>query len=213
VGTFDGFWAFEMERRGAAEVVAIDLDDHTRLDWPDAGPPELDTETLTALKAREQAFQTAHRALGSSVQRRDLSIYDLSTDAVGDFDFVFLGTLLLHLRDPIGALMAVRQVLRPGGQLLVNDVISLSLLRRHPTAQFLGDTLPFWWICNIAGLRRMVEAAGFTIAASGGPYFEPNGPTRQIDPPPSRRALRQHLERQLLLRLGAPHAWVRATPA
>ena len=25
VGTFDGFWAFEMERRGAREVVAIDL--------------------------------------------------------------------------------------------------------------------------------------------------------------------------------------------
>ena len=25
VGTADGFWAFEMERRGAARVVAIDL--------------------------------------------------------------------------------------------------------------------------------------------------------------------------------------------
>ena len=34
VGTFDGFWAFEMERRGAAEVVAIDVDDPTRYDWP-----------------------------------------------------------------------------------------------------------------------------------------------------------------------------------
>src|SRR5215510_1655747 len=27
VGTCDGFWAFEMERRGAAEVIAIDVDD------------------------------------------------------------------------------------------------------------------------------------------------------------------------------------------
>ena len=25
VGTFDGFWAFELERRGAAEVIALDL--------------------------------------------------------------------------------------------------------------------------------------------------------------------------------------------
>src|SRR4051812_29410108 len=33
VGTWDGFWAFEMERRGA-EVVAIDLDDERKLDWP-----------------------------------------------------------------------------------------------------------------------------------------------------------------------------------
>ena len=37
VGTHDGFWAFEMEKRGAAEVLAIDLDDLTALDWP--GPP------------------------------------------------------------------------------------------------------------------------------------------------------------------------------
>src|SRR4051812_28909924 len=34
VGTWDGFWAFELERRGAAEVVALDLDDERDLDWP-----------------------------------------------------------------------------------------------------------------------------------------------------------------------------------
>src|SRR3954447_15154722 len=33
VGTWDGFWAFEMERRGAT-VVALDLDDERDLDWP-----------------------------------------------------------------------------------------------------------------------------------------------------------------------------------
>src|ERR671930_603318 len=34
VGTMDGFWAFELERRGAAEVVAIDVEDPEALDWP-----------------------------------------------------------------------------------------------------------------------------------------------------------------------------------
>src|ERR1700756_1076631 len=34
VGTWDGFWAFEFERRGAAEVVALDLDDERLLDYP-----------------------------------------------------------------------------------------------------------------------------------------------------------------------------------
>src|SRR6478672_7410803 len=33
VGTFNGFWAFEMERRGG-EVVAIDVLDPVRWDWP-----------------------------------------------------------------------------------------------------------------------------------------------------------------------------------
>src|SRR3954466_4638432 len=39
VGTWDGFWAFEMERRGA-EVVALDLDDERDLDWPPRRRPE-----------------------------------------------------------------------------------------------------------------------------------------------------------------------------
>src|SRR5690349_7554053 len=34
VGTMDGFWAFEMERRGAAEVIATDLGPVDALDWP-----------------------------------------------------------------------------------------------------------------------------------------------------------------------------------
>jgi tRNA (mo5U34)-methyltransferase len=34
VGTWDGFWAFEMERRGADEVVALDIDDADGWDWP-----------------------------------------------------------------------------------------------------------------------------------------------------------------------------------
>src|SRR3954466_7130401 len=34
VGTFDGFWAFEMERRGASEVVAIDILNPPEWDWP-----------------------------------------------------------------------------------------------------------------------------------------------------------------------------------
>jgi len=32
VGTVDGFWAFELERRGASEVVASDVLDATQLD-------------------------------------------------------------------------------------------------------------------------------------------------------------------------------------
>src|SRR5882762_3529258 len=44
VATFDGFWAFEMERRGAEEVVAIDLLDLVGADWP----PNTDPETIGA---------------------------------------------------------------------------------------------------------------------------------------------------------------------
>ncbi len=33
VGTFEGFWAFELERRGAS-VTALDVDRIQQLDWP-----------------------------------------------------------------------------------------------------------------------------------------------------------------------------------
>jgi tRNA (mo5U34)-methyltransferase len=211
VGTRDGFWAFEMERRGAAEVVGIDLDDHARLDWPGI-PPQLGADALSELEARSRAFETARRALGSRVERRNLSVYELDPAEVGEFDFACLGTLLLHLRDPVGALKAVRGVLRPGGELLVNDVVSLplSLLRpRRPAAELLGEEGPFWWVVNVAGLRRMVSAAGLEVAGTGGPYFMANGGARRIAAPPG-MGMRARLQRELLLRVGAPHAWVLA---
>ena len=34
IGSADGFWAFEMERRGASEVVAVDVADPGEQDWP-----------------------------------------------------------------------------------------------------------------------------------------------------------------------------------
>src|SRR5438270_10332917 len=69
VGTHDGFWAFEMERRGASEVVAIDLDDPRQVDFSE--PQPVWTEELLADRiSRPLAFACAHEALGSSVSRR-----------------------------------------------------------------------------------------------------------------------------------------------
>jgi hypothetical protein len=39
VATFDDFWAFELERRGAREVVAVDVLDPRDWDWPVGSPP------------------------------------------------------------------------------------------------------------------------------------------------------------------------------
>ena len=108
IGTWDGFWAFEMERRGAASVTAIDIEDPARWDWP----PHTDFDEgkaarlayLAAFKSAAAPFALAREALGSCVERVDCSVYDLDPAVHGTFDVVFLGSLLLHLRDPVGAL-------------------------------------------------------------------------------------------------------------
>ena len=170
VGTWDGFWAFEMERRGAAEVVAIDIDDPDRWDWPPRsrldGSAARGRAFVGAFKSGSRGFDVAHRALRSSVRRLDISVHELAAEDVGLFDLVFMGSLLLHLRDPVGALAALRQVC--SGEAVVADAIELfpTLLRpRTPTARLEAVDRPWWWLPNAAGLERMVRSGGSCVSS------------------------------------------------
>jgi tRNA (mo5U34)-methyltransferase len=214
VGTFDGFWAFEMERRGAAEVVAIDVLDPAKWDWPANSPPEW-IASLARRKAGGRGFELAHRALGSTVRRLELSVYELDEADVGTFDFVYLGSLLMALRDPLGALKRIRGVCT--GQLLVVDNIDLPLslaFRRRPVASLEARGRPWWWKPNVAALVRMIESAGFGTLQPPLRLYMPAG-AGQPRAIPTPRALRDRVERELVLNAwrGDPHAAVLAAPA
>jgi len=209
VGTSNGFWAFEMERRGAAEVVAIDVRRAARFDWP--GNSKADFRAGWDRESRgPHGFDIAHEALGSSVQWRELPVYDLAPDVVGEFDFVFIGSLLLHLRDPIAALAAINRVLR--GELLSVDSISPPLTIMHPTqpvARLEAPGRPLWWMLNLRAYRRLFEAAGLDIVARGRPFFI--RPSSAYDfAPSSRRAFFLRLQEASLRRQGVLSTWVRA---
>jgi tRNA (mo5U34)-methyltransferase len=213
VGTFDGFWAFEMERRGAAEVVAVDILDPRQWDWPAESEDEL-AEALGKRKGAGEGFEIAKAALGASVERHELSIYDLHPDRVGVFDFVYVGSLLLHLRDPVRGLEAVRSVC--GGHLLAVDAIDVSLTVKQPqrpVAHLDGVGRPWWWRPNLAGLRHMVAVAGFKLERCPRPFVMPPGPGHPR-PPMRRKLLANQAGRDLALssRLGDPHAAVLASP-
>src|SRR3954451_4240089 len=85
IGTFDGFWAFEMERRGAEEVVAADIHDPLAWDWP-AGAGPLAIEELERRKDAGPGFVIAPRALGSKVEKIGASVYDLDPATHCEFD-------------------------------------------------------------------------------------------------------------------------------
>jgi tRNA (mo5U34)-methyltransferase len=209
VGTADGFWAFEMERRGAQEVVAIDLRDPARLDWP--GVARSDEEMRAVLGpevARHHGFDIAHQALGSRVQWQELAVYDLRPELVGEFDFAFMGSLLLHLRDPVAALAAVAGVVR--GHLLSVDAVSPLLTLMHPQqpiARFEAPGWPMWWALNLAAYRRLFPASGMQVEACGRPFFLKPGPGYG-SAPRSRRPLLRHLQPLLIRHRGILHAWV-----
>ncbi|MFN2464901.1 MAG: class I SAM-dependent methyltransferase [Candidatus Dormibacteria bacterium] len=176
VGTFDGFWAFEMERRGAEGVVAVDIDDPADLDWP-PGSESWGTEQVQAWGSqRGPGFAEAAQRLGSRVERLNRSVYDLDPADVGRFDVVLCGALLLHLRDPVRALERMREVC--AGELVLVECLDpvLDLLARGIPAARFAPGRDQWWRANLAGLRRMVEVAGFEVTWSGGRFLTPFGP-------------------------------------
>lgn len=222
LGTWDGFWAFEMERRGAAEVHAVDVPDPYKWDWPRRArireSYEGGKENLELIKRNGNGFPIARDALGSSVQRHELTVYELDPGRVGTFDFVFVGSILLHLRDPVGALERVRTVAR--GDVVFNEAIEYTLTKlrpRTPTARLDADDRAWWWQPNLAALHSMIEQAGFEILERGEPYFVPFGPHYQKPAMTWREIVgelrtAQGWERLVLYRRGIAHAAVRCRP-
>jgi len=203
VGTWDGFWAFEMERRGAAEVHAVDVPDPYFWDWPARARIRESYEggkaNLDAIKRNGNGFPIAHEALGSSVRRHEMTVYELSPDGLGQFDFVFVGSLLLHLRDPVGAMERIRSLVR--GEIVFNEAIEYALTKLLPrTAMARLDTgdRVWWWQPNRAALRSMIEQAGFAILEEGKPYFVPLG---------SRYERSRFAPRDILRALRSPQGW------
>ena len=203
VGTFDGFWAFEMERRGAAEVVALDIPDPDLWDWPANTDPD----------AREE-ISSRRPGEGFAVNRLERSVYDLDAGKLGTFDYVYLGSLLLHLRDPVRALERVHDVCR--GELLLVETIDLPLtlmMPGRPAATLDLRGRPWWWTANTAGVVRMLEAARFAPLGRPRRIYMPAGRGQEVPPLSIRRLLHPQGPKLALLALkGDPHVAVRARP-
>ena len=147
-----------------------------------------------------------------------MTVYEITPEVLGTFDFVFVGSLLLHLRDPVGALERVRTV--ADGELVFNDCIEYvltKLLPRTPFARLDADDRVWWWQPNLAALHSMIEQAGFEILERGKPYFMPFGPsyvTPRQGPRDVLRRLRsaKGWEELVLYRRGIAHAATRGRP-
>jgi tRNA (mo5U34)-methyltransferase len=97
IGTYDGLYAFECERRGAAQVFAIDVN-----------PVDC------------HGFQLAHQMLDSKVEYRHLGVYEMSEDTLGGaFDLVLFPGVFYHLRHILMSFDNIWKILKPHGTVLV----------------------------------------------------------------------------------------------
>ena len=155
VATFDGFWAFECERRGG-DVVAADINRFSASDFPPQVRQALVEQGLD--RDTGLGFGLAHKMLGSKVERIERSIYDLDPADIGTFDLVHVADLLIHLERPLAALRAVRSVTR--GKALIADCFDPGV--ESGTVRYLGawTDVP-WWLPSLETLGQMVLDAGF----------------------------------------------------
>jgi tRNA (mo5U34)-methyltransferase len=160
IGTADGFWAFEMERRGA-DVVALELPRLSDRDFPFAAKELVRAQADTPPGRR---FELARQALGSRAELVRLVVYDIDPSRLGKFDFVHVGDILWALRDPPLALAAIRSV--TAGAAHIADraeprVGAGAGELRNLAAYHGGWNRSIWWTPSVQTLAQMTLDAGF----------------------------------------------------
>lgn len=218
VGTFDGFYAFEAERRGAAEVVAVDVPDHEQWDWPidaRAGTMGALRDPSVSGPPKGHGFRVLAELLGSEVDWRPINIYDLDPEIIGTFDVVIVGSLLLHLQNPVKALEAVRSV--TDGVVFSSDQVELWLSivgRGKPLAKLRGTGRTCqWWNYNSAAHRQLLWSAGFE-EVDRSPFFVNRYNVHPVEPLTARTAPAIAAKRALTrdARQGVLHRAILARP-
>jgi len=99
VGCRDGLYSFLAERKGAAEIVGIDHD-----------------LSLGAVELLIPFMQ-------SKVRMHEMNLLDLKPESFGKFDVIVFAGVLYHLRYPFWSLKLLRDVMRPGGILVLETAV------------------------------------------------------------------------------------------
>ncbi len=182
IGTYDGFYSFEAERRGAARVVSMDLhvwQIDTRLSdeylaecaakGTEPSPPYR-TEWLRwsldpASMPGKRRFDLARRALGSRIEPLVIDFMLADPNVVGQFDVVFFLGVLYHTQNPLAAVQRVSSLTKEVAiieteAMEVPGAADLALCEFFPTNELNGD-YSNWWSPNMRALRGLLEAAGF----------------------------------------------------
>jgi tRNA (mo5U34)-methyltransferase len=155
IGTWDGGIAFEAERRGASEVVAIDI-----WDSPIYGG------CTTGLHPCKKSFDLAHEVLDSKVYGIPMDVMDATPEKLGTFDLISMCGVLYHLKHPLLGLEKVQALCR---DLLMLETLMDFMSIPTPVAAFypgteLENDPTTWWGPNEACVKAWLLSAGFRTA-------------------------------------------------
>jgi tRNA (mo5U34)-methyltransferase len=185
IGSWDGFFSFEAERRGARDVLATD-----HFCWSGEG------------WGTREGFDYIHARLNSSVRAQDVDVPNLDPAVLGRFDLVLLLGVLYHVKDPYRCLEAAATMC--SDHLVVETVTAMAhepmpVMRLFRPMELADDPTNFW-APNVPAMEVMLTNMGFSrIEAVLSPVSAK--PKRSI-PNFVQRALGDDASRRMII-----HAW------
>ena len=147
VGCWDGYWSFEAEKLGAAEVWA--------------------TDDMSQRRQVTRSVPFVIECLKSNVRYRDdVSVYEVDDLFPEKFDVVICYGVLYHLRYPVLGLAKMRKVLKTGGTLLMETAVLLdteSTDMRWGNASIYPSDVSTWNAPSVPCLRLLLESSYFDV--------------------------------------------------
>jgi tRNA (mo5U34)-methyltransferase len=191
IGAWDGYFSFECEKRGAAQVVSLDhyvwglrMDGRERESLYEqmgrgaALTPLDESEFFDPVgQPGKRGYDLAHEALGSRAQ----SVFCDYMKYQGRFDVVLYLGVLYHMRDPYGSLLKVAELTREMAFIETAATVFPGL-EHVPLCEFYGkdelnDDPTNWWAPNLKALEDMCLSAGFRrLEVKVGPRHDPLTP-------------------------------------
>lgn len=147
IGSWDGYFSFEAEKRGASRVVATD-----HFCWSGEG------------WGTKAGFDYIHQKTNSQVKAIDVDVHQLPDLGIGQFDLVLFLGVFYHLKDPYVGLEAAAKM--SSNMLVVETVTALPTeklpaMRLFDSGELGGDPTNFW-APNLPALQLMLKMFGFS---------------------------------------------------
>ena len=147
IGTWDGYYSFFCEARGAERVIAVDNLQYEHLPQYYSGHPV--------------GIEVAKRILGSKVDYRVIDVYDLDK-IQEDADLVLFFGVLYHLENPF---LALRKIAAKTKWMLMLETVNYN--DDNPVMEFyhtkmMATDQTCWWAQSRSCLELMLKTVGFS---------------------------------------------------
>jgi len=155
IGTATGALSFYAEKMGAEAVTSFDQSpDHPLNLLPCWDQSLLDIDRM------KNGYRYCHERLGSSAVPIYGDIYDLPfhPPAHGGVDIAILGSVLLHLENPFGAL---REACRVADTVVVTEVLRAGMYTSFRPLMTKGNDYLVWWYLPPDAISDMLVSLGF----------------------------------------------------